>query len=67
MMDRAKANPKIKWLLDSQVVDALAHPVFVGLDQANVRISRTLAGRGDVDVVFVADGQMANTLKTNIK
>lgn len=53
--------------LDSQVIDALVHPVFVGLDQANVRISRTLAGRGDVDVVFVADGQTANTVKTNIK
>lgn len=51
----------------SQVVDALAHPVFIGVDQANVRISRTLAGRGDVNVEFTVDGQTANTLKVNIK
>lgn len=53
--------------LASQVVDALAHPVFIGVDQANVRISRTLAGRGDVNVEFTVDGQTANTLKVNIK
>lgn len=53
--------------LDSQVVDALAHPNYIGVDQANVRISRTLAGRGDVNVEFTVDGQTANTLKVNIK
>ncbi len=40
---------------------------FVGLDQANIRIPFSLAGRGDVDVVFTVDGQMANTVRINIK
>jgi len=53
--------------ITSQVVDALAHPNYIGVDQANVRISRTLAGRGDVNVEFTVDGQTANTLKVNIK
>jgi uncharacterized protein (TIGR03437 family) len=39
---------------------------FVGLDQINARISRSLAGRGEVDVVFSADGRMANTVRINI-
>ena len=50
-----------------QVLDALAHPFFVGLDQANVRINRTLAGRGDVDVMFTVDTVTANTVRINIK
>jgi uncharacterized protein (TIGR03437 family) len=31
-------------------------PPFVGLDQANISISPTLAGRGTVNVVFTVDG-----------
>jgi uncharacterized protein (TIGR03437 family) len=53
--------------ITSQVLDALGHPNYIGVDQANVRISRTLAGRGDVNVEFTVDGQTANTLKVNIK
>ncbi len=40
---------------------------FVGLDQANLRIPRSLAGRGEVDVVLTVDGKIANTLKVNIR
>ena len=40
---------------------------FVGLDQANVRIPRSLAGRGDVDVVLTVDGQPANVVRVNVK
>ena len=51
----------------AQVVGAAAHPVFVGLDQANVRINRTLAGRGDVDVMLTVDSVTSNTVRINIK
>ncbi|MEO6726810.1 MAG: PQQ-dependent sugar dehydrogenase [Blastocatellia bacterium] len=40
---------------------------FVGLDQANVRIPRSLAGRGEVDVVLTVDGQASNAVRISIK
>jgi uncharacterized protein (TIGR03437 family) len=40
---------------------------FVGLDQANIRIPRSLIGRGEVDVMLRVDGKVTNTLKVNIK
>lgn len=40
---------------------------FVGLDQTNIRIPFSLAGRGEVDVVLTVDGLMANTVRINIK
>ncbi|MEO6727204.1 MAG: choice-of-anchor D domain-containing protein [Blastocatellia bacterium] len=40
---------------------------FVGLDQINVGIPRSLIGRGDVDVVLTVDGKITNTVKVNIK
>ncbi|MFN0108971.1 MAG: right-handed parallel beta-helix repeat-containing protein [Blastocatellia bacterium] len=40
---------------------------FVGLDQANLLLPKTLAGRGEVDVVLTVDGQAANTVKVSIK
>ena len=40
---------------------------FVGLDQLNILLPRTLVGRGDADVVLMVDGQKANTVKANIK
>ncbi|MBS1788396.1 MAG: hypothetical protein JST85_11780 [Acidobacteria bacterium] len=40
---------------------------FVGLDQINVRIPRSLAGRGNVTVTVTADGSMANAVTANIK
>ncbi|MGE0130830.1 MAG: choice-of-anchor V domain-containing protein [Blastocatellales bacterium] len=42
-------------------------PGFEGLDQANILIPRSLAGRGLVDVVFTANGKAANTVQVNIK
>jgi uncharacterized protein (TIGR03437 family) len=38
-----------------------------GLDQINVAIPHILAGRGEVDVVLTVDGQVANTVRINIK
>jgi uncharacterized protein (TIGR03437 family) len=40
---------------------------FVGLDQLNVSLPRSLAGRGEVDLSVLVDGREANTLKVAIK
>ena len=40
---------------------------IIGLDQINVRIPRSLIGRGEVDVVLMVDNQRANVVKVNIK
>ncbi|MDQ3009256.1 MAG: PQQ-dependent sugar dehydrogenase [Acidobacteriota bacterium] len=40
---------------------------FVGLDQANIRIPRSLAGRGEVDVVLTVDGQASNAVRISLK
>jgi len=39
---------------------------FVALDQLNVRLSRSLAGRGTVDIVVTVDGITANTVTVTI-
>lgn len=43
------------------------HPVYVGLDQVNVRVPRALIGRGEVDVELTVDGKAANAAKIAIK
>ena len=53
--------------LPSEVLAAEAAMGFVGLDQVNVRMSRALIGRGEVDVKLVVDGQAANTVRVNIR
>ncbi|MBS1791211.1 MAG: choice-of-anchor C family protein [Acidobacteria bacterium] len=40
---------------------------FVGLDQVNLSLPRTLAGRNEVDLVFTADGKAANTVRLSFK
>ncbi len=40
---------------------------FVGLDQINVLIPRSLAGRGVVDVVLTVDGIPADTVQIVIQ
>jgi uncharacterized protein (TIGR03437 family) len=40
---------------------------FAGLDQVNILLPRSLAGRGDVDLVLTVDGQPANVVRVNIK
>jgi uncharacterized protein (TIGR03437 family) len=42
-------------------------PQYPGMDQVNLLIDRSLAGRGDVDVVLTVDGVAANTVKINVK
>jgi uncharacterized protein (TIGR03437 family) len=44
-----------------------AQPAFVGVDQINFRLPRSLAGRGDVEVFVEADDVRSNIVKVNIK
>jgi uncharacterized protein (TIGR03437 family) len=51
---------------EMQVLYAGPQSEFVGLDQVNVILSRTLIGRGSVNVVLTADGTIANTVTITI-
>ncbi|MGH9936851.1 MAG: hypothetical protein ACREAM_11435 [Blastocatellia bacterium] len=52
---------------NAQVLFAAAQGDFAGLDQTNIAIPRSLAGRGDVDLVLSVDSKAANTVLLNIK
>jgi uncharacterized protein (TIGR03437 family) len=52
---------------NQQVTYAGAQGALVGLDQLNVRLARTLIGRGEVDVIATVDGRVSNTVRVNIK
>jgi uncharacterized protein (TIGR03437 family) len=43
------------------------HGTYPGLDQVNIQIPTSLAGRGDVELVIHADGQASNPVKLNIR
>ena len=51
----------------SEVLFAGPQIGFVGLDQVNLRLPRSLAGRGEIDVALTVDGKVANIVKVNIK
>jgi len=53
--------------VDAQVTFAGAQDGFVGLDQVNARIPRSLIGRGGVDILMTVDGQAANTARVSIR
>ena len=53
--------------VSAEVVYAGVQPDFIGLDQVNMLLPRNLMGRGEVDVVLTVDGQVANTVRVNIK
>lgn len=53
--------------VDAEVQFAGLTPNFDGLDQINVRIPRSLIGRGEVDVTLSVDERVANTVRINIK
>ena len=50
-----------------QVLYAGPQPEYVGLDQVNIVIPRSLIGSGEVDLVLTVDSKTANTVKINIK
>jgi len=53
--------------VDAPVAFAGSQPSLTGLDQINARLPRTLAGRGEVDVVVTVDGKIANAVRVSIK
>ena len=42
-------------------------PGFLGLDQVNLRVPRSLIGRGEVDLVLTVEGKVANTVKLQVR
>ncbi len=52
--------------LDAQVFYAGAQGGFSGLDQVNLLLPRSLAGRGGIDLTLTVDGQASNTVQINI-
>ncbi|HEX4945114.1 MAG TPA: hypothetical protein VFZ34_00435 [Blastocatellia bacterium] len=53
--------------IEASVEYAGAQGQYVGLDQLNVKLPKTLAGRGDVTVELSVDGKTANAVQVQIK
>jgi uncharacterized protein (TIGR03437 family) len=53
--------------VDAPVLFVGAQGDFVGLDQINLQIPRSLSGRGEVEIRLMADGQQANAVTINVK
>jgi uncharacterized protein (TIGR03437 family) len=53
--------------MNCEVLFAGAAPGFVGLDQVNVRLPRSLAGRGAVDVELSVDGKASNKARVSVR
>jgi uncharacterized protein (TIGR03437 family) len=49
------------------VLSAGAQMQYAGLDQVNVELSSSLAGKGEVPVVLTADGQATNTVLIDVR
>ena len=50
------------------VLGAVPQGEFVGLDQINIGpLPASLAGSGEVEIVLIADGKVANTVTVAIK
>ncbi len=62
--------PNVKATIGGMSVPVLyagAHCCFVGVDQMNLQLPKTLAGKGLVDVVLTVDGKVGNVVKINVK
>jgi uncharacterized protein (TIGR03437 family) len=53
--------------LNAEVLFAGAQGDLAGLDQSNIRIPRSLGGRGEVDVALTINGKVSNLVRINIK
>jgi uncharacterized protein (TIGR03437 family) len=51
----------------AEVLGAVAQGQYAGLDQINVRVPRSLAGRGEVQIALTVDGKPANMVTVNIR
>ncbi len=52
---------------NAEVTYAGTQGTFVGLDQANIRIASSLAGRDNLEVVLTVDGKSSNPVVINVK
>ncbi|MGH9840185.1 MAG: FG-GAP-like repeat-containing protein, partial [Blastocatellia bacterium] len=52
---------------DAETLYAGPQGSLAGLDQINARLPRTLAGRGEVDVVVTVDGRAANPVRVSFR
>jgi uncharacterized protein (TIGR03437 family) len=52
---------------EAEVLFTGAAPGFAGLDQANVRLPRSLTGRGEVSIVLTADNRSSNAVTVSIR
>ncbi|MEP7273086.1 MAG: DUF5666 domain-containing protein, partial [Acidobacteriota bacterium] len=64
--DLASVSAKVGGV-DAQVTYAGPQGTFVGLDQVNLLLARSLIGRGEVDVSLLVNGKAANTVSVNIR
>lgn len=53
--------------IDAEVLYAGPQGGFVGLDQLNVKLPRSLAGRGEVDLTLTVDGKTANIVRISFR
>jgi uncharacterized protein (TIGR03437 family) len=49
------------------VLYAGPQPEYIGVDQVNVRLARSLAGRGEVDIAVNVDGQPSNNVRVSVR
>lgn len=52
---------------DANVLYAGAQGSYVGVDQINIAVPRSLTGRGEVDIQLTVDGQAANAVTVSIR
>ncbi len=53
--------------VDAEVMYAGEHGSFVGVDQINLRVPRSLLVSGEIDLVLTVDGKQANPVRVNVK
>jgi uncharacterized protein (TIGR03437 family) len=51
----------------AEVISTEAQPDSLGIDQVELLVPRSLAGRGEIDVLLTVDAQMANPVRINIQ
>ncbi len=51
----------------AEVLFAGPQSQFAGVDQINIRLSRALAGRGEVEVIVSVDGESSNRVLIRIR
>lgn len=51
---------------DAEILYAGAQEEYAGLDQVNVRLPKSLRGRGEVDIILTGYGRISNSVKISI-